>query len=236
MKFLLLLLLHWLTGTFTDGQGVTKREKYKFTQAWVWQYENDWIQPGETGHKGEIIIYHDSLTKTWLFDVEAYGNSGQGFDFILGNYEGQYTFCFRNDKGKKRKAVRSVSEIPLSRSENLVVLEEFERQNKPTGETRIFGRNVYGWQQFEGQEYVFEHLTNEKTIRYLADTDVDFQSVVYFNFLDGEVKLPFHFPTDVPVGKVLLEDNTTYEDGKRIILRLKEITDTEYHIDLSKYR
>lgn len=214
-----------------------EQTKYKFSQAWVWQYQNDWISPGEAGHQGEITVYYDSLSRAWLFDPEAFGDTGQGFDFVLAEYSGQFVFCFKNEKGKKRKAVRTVPEIVSSRIDNPLVTEEFETHNKKTGKSKVFGRNIYGWPIFNADEYVLQYLkTEEKSIRYVADSDVDFQSVVYFNFLEGEIKLPFHFPTDIPVGKVLIEDSTTYEDGKKIILRLKEVTDTDYHIDLSKYK
>src|SRR5690606_3631803 len=237
MKLFVLLVLPWLISAQKDDDQPSKRDKYVFTQAWVWQYRNDWIKPGEEGNKGEFTVYYDTVTKAWLFDVEAFGETGHGFDFVLGNYDGQYTFGFRNEKGKKRKTVRNMPEIAASRTQNLVIKEEFENNHQSTGNTRIFGKNVFGWQQIEGEEYQFQHLnSSEKTIRYVADSDIDFQAVVYFNFLEGEVKIPFHFPTDVPIGKVLLENATTYEDGKQIILRLKEITYTEYRIDLSKYR
>lgn len=237
MKFLVLLILPWLVSAHKGEEEAVRREKYRFTQAWVWQYRNDWIQAGESGNKGEFIVYYDKMNRAWLFDAEAYGDTGHGFDFILGSYDGQYTFCFRNEKGKKKKSVRSLSEVAVSRSQDPTVREEFEKNNKPTGRTKVFGKNRFGWLQPEGQEYIFQHLSpDEKTVRYVADTDIDFQSVVYFNFLEGDIKIPFHFPTDIPLGKVLLENATSYDDGKQIFLRLKEVTDTEYHVDLSQYR
>jgi hypothetical protein len=225
--------------TMTGGTNPLSRNqtKFKFSQAWVWQYQNDWIQPGEAGHTGDLTVYYDTLSGAWLFDAEAFGKSGYGFDFILGGLDGQYTFCFKDGKGKKKKAVRRVSEVLMSRAENATVVEEFDAYYKPTGKSKVFGKNVYGWPILTGSEYEWDSSkASEKKARYLGESKVDFQSIIYFNFLEGEVKLPFHFPTDIPLGKVLLEDSTLYSDGKKIILRLKEITDTDYHIDLSKYK
>ncbi len=241
MSLLFLLSFSWFSNfpqpADEPGKGERGRLKYKFTQAWVWQYHNDWIAEGEAGHKGELIVYHDSLSNTWLFNKEAYGRSGDGFDFVVGNYDGQYIFCFRDEKGKKRKTVRSVSEIAASRNDDGIVREEFGTYNKATGNTKLFGENKYGWPVVKGQEFKMEHLkTNEATFRYFADTKKDFQPIVYFNFIDGEVKLPVHFPTDIPLGKLLLEDNTVYPDGKRILIRLKEISDADYQVDLGAYR
>lgn len=231
--------LYWLAGALPEesrppGGG---RNEYKFGQAWVWQYQNDWIPAGEVGHRGEMTVYHDTLTRTWLFNREAYGSSGKGFEFILASYEGQYTFCFRDEKGNKRRTVRSVPEVLSSRNDDALVKEEFETYNKETGRTRVFGVNTPGHPGITGKEFVLSHLhTNVKTTRCLADSKNDFQPVVYFNFIEGEVRLPVHFPSDIPLGKVLLEDSTTYEDGKRIILRLKEISGAGYQVDLSAYK
>lgn len=241
MSLLFLLSFSWFSGFLQPlaepGKGEKDRMKYKFTQAWVWQYQNDWIADGEAGHRGEIVVYHDSLSNTWLFNKEAYGSSGDGFDFVVGNYDGQYTFCFRDEKGKKRKTVRNVSEIAASRNDDGIVKEEFGTYNKATGNTRLFGEKGRGRSVVEGHEYKMEHLkTDEVTFRYIADTGKDFQPIVYFNFIDGEVKLPVHFPTDIPLGKLLLEDNTVYPDGKRILIRLKEIAEADYRVDLGAYR
>lgn len=237
MKFLLTSFCLLISALAVAQRSEREPTKYKFLQAWVWQYQNDWIEPGEPGHSGELIVYFDSLSRAWLYDTEAFGVSGEGFDFIVGSYNGQYTFCFEDDSGKKRKTVRTVPEILSSRTDNALVAEEFAKYNKPTGETKVFGRNTYGWPIITGKEYLLKHLkTNEETTRYLAESVVDFQSLVYFNFIEGEVKLPLHFPTDIPLGKLLLEDHTVYPDGKKILLRLKEISDTEYHVDLSKYK
>jgi len=241
MTLLFLLSFSWISNFLQPagepGNAERDRTKYKFTQAWVWQYRNDWIAEGEAGRRGEIVVYHDSVSNTWLFNREAYGSSGEGFDFILADYEGRYIFCFRDEKGKKRKTIRSVSEIPASRQDDGIVKEEFETYNKPTGNTKPFAENRNGRPVITGQEFRMEHLkTNEVTLRYFADTRKDFQPIVYFNFIDGDVKLPIHFPTDIPLGKLLLEDNTVYPDGKLILIRLKEITDSEYQVDLSAYR
>ncbi len=241
MALLFLLSFSWFSNFLQPagepGEAGRNRTKYKFTQAWVWQYRNDWIAEGEAGHRGEMVVYHDSVSNTWLFNKEAYGNSGEGFDFIVANYEGQYVFCFRDQKGKKRKTIRSISEIPASRNDDGIVKEEFETYNKITGNTKLFGENTYGWPVIKGQEFKMEHLkTNEVTLRYIAQTLKDFQPIVYFNFIDGDVKLPVHFPTDIPLGKLLLEDNTVYADGKQILIRLKEISDAEYHVDLGAYK
>ncbi|GAA4434813.1 hypothetical protein GCM10023091_10270 [Ravibacter arvi] len=190
---------------------------------------------GDIGHRGEFLVYRDTTANTWLFDAKGYGRTGSGFDFIVGNPDGQFVFCFKDDKGKKRRSVRSISEITTSRSDDRIIKQEFEASNQATGKSRSF--DLQAGVATAGKEFVFSpSRSEEKTFRYLADTQVDFQSIVYFNFIEGEVKLPYHFPTDIPLGKMLLEDSTTYQDGRKIVFRLKAIGPAEIKVDLSQYR
>ena len=238
MSLLSLLIFSWFSSFIQPvGGSEIDRAKYRFTQAWVWQYQNDWITEGEAGHSGEMVVYRDSVNNVWLFNKEAYGGSGEGFDFILGDAEGRYLFCFRDGNGKKRKTISSVSEIAASRRDDSVIKEEFDAYNKATGATKLFGGLTPGQPAIKGEEFRMEYLqTKEVSLRFFADTDQDFQPIVYFNFIDGDVKLPFHFPTDIPLGKLLLEDRTVYPDGRQILIRLKEIKESDYRIDLGGYR
>lgn len=73
MKRLLILLVLPLFFGILQAQK-TKKQTIKFTQAWVWEYENNLIAENEPGHKGEIVVYFEPKQNYWLFTTEAFGN------------------------------------------------------------------------------------------------------------------------------------------------------------------
>lgn len=222
MKQLLLLLI--LPFFCCSTQAQTKSPKaIKFTQAWIWEYENNTIAQNEPGHKGEMVVYFDPKNSYWLFTTEAYGNSGEMYDWIIGKPDGTYLLCASDEFGKK-----TIAEQKLKFPSNKTL----PRHYKPTKNKKVFNQNKLGFPKIEGKEFTVNYTkTNDKTSVFIGDYKTNFLPLYFFNQLNTEAKLPVFFPVDFPVGKLLLEENSKVNRAE-IRLRLKEISHTEYFIDL----
>ena len=65
----------------------------------------------------------------------------------------------------------------------------------------------------------------------MGDVKANFLAVYFFNRLNIEAKLPIQFPIDFPKNKLLLQEMSTTNKIK-LQLTFKEISHTEYYIDL----
>lgn len=220
------LLLLWTFSFFcwhTQAQ-VKKQQALKFTQAWVWEYENNSIAQNEPGHQGEIVVYFEAKKNYWLFTAAAYGTSGEMFDWIIAKPDGTYLLCASNEFGKK-----TITRQQLKYSAGNVIPPHY----KPTGNRKVFNQNKGGFPVIEGKEFIVNYTkTNDRTSIFVGDVKADFLPLYHFNQLDSEAKLPVWFPIDLPAGKLLLQDNSTVGRAQ-IKVRFKEISHTEYFIDLT---
>lgn len=222
MKQLLLLLA--VTLFFGCTQAQTKSLKsIQFTQAWVWEYQNDLVAESEPGHKGELVVYYQPRLNYWLFTAEAYGTSGEMYNWIVGKPDGSYILCATDEFGKQVITKQNL-EIPLNKT--------LPKYFQPTGKKKTFNQNQLGFSKIEGREFkVVYRKTNDQSSVFFSDFKADFLPLYFFNRLNTEAKLPFRFPEDLPKQTLLLQENSEVNNVK-IRLVFKEISHTEYFIDL----
>lgn len=202
-------------------------QQFIFQTSWHWQYENSWIPEGEFGHAGEMTGYHDGSTGAWLFTAEAYGGSDEMADWVLALPSGEYILAYSDAEGG-RGLLRDTLEFPMP--DGLL-----GGQLQPTGAKQVFGENNYGWPSLEAAAYRLDHLkTEERTTVWLADTTVDMRPLVHFNRRLADAKLPVHFMSDLPEGKIEVSAHTD-SNGHRIGHRLTAISANYYEINLKDY-
>ncbi len=222
MKQLLLLLTLPFICYCTQAQ-VKSPKTIQFTQAWVWEYENNTIAQNEHGQKGEIVVYFEPKQNYWLFTAEAYGISGEMYDWIIGKPDGTYFLCASDEFGKK-----TITEQKLKFSSAKTLPQHY----KPTGNKKFFNQNKLGFPKIEGTEFKVDYTkTNDRTSVFVSDFKANFFPVYFFNRLNIEAKLPFSFPKDFPKNKLLLQEVSMVNNAK-IQLTLKEISYAEYYIEL----
>lgn len=222
MKQLLLLLILSFFCCCTQAQ-IKSPKTIQFTQAWVWTYENEQVSENEPGHKGEIVIYFEPKQNYWLFTAEAYGTSGEMYDWIIGKPNRRYLLSSTDEFGKK-----TVTEQRGPFPANKMLPSYY----KPLGKRKVFNQNKLGFPKIEGAAFKVDYTkTNDYTSVFVSDFKANFSSVYFFNHLNIEAKLPFSFPADLPKNKLLLQEFSTVNKAK-IQLVLKEISHAEYYIEL----
>lgn len=192
----------------------------KFDQMWVWEYENEQIPENEPGRQGEMVVYFHPDLNYWLFTFEAYGTSGEMFEWILGKPDGTYIFSVSDEfehKFETQKIEFYTAGLDL----------------KPAGAFKNFRDYYKNFPEIKSEKFEMDYLkTNDKTEMYLADYEADFRPLYFFNLLDCEAKLPVHFPVGLHSNQLVVEENTVSGNGKKIHYRLKDISHTEYFIVL----
>lgn len=217
MKHFLFLLILPFVCCFAKAQTV------KFTQVWVWEYQNNLIPETEPGHKGEIAIYFEPTKNYWLFTAEAYGTSGEMFNWIIGKPDGTYLICTADEFGKKT-ITKEKLQFPVNKT--------LPKHYQFTGKKKIFNQNQLGFPKIEGKEFKVNYTkTNDRSSVFAGNFKADFSPLYFFNRLNIEAKLPFRFPVDLPKNKLLLQEVGIVNKAK-LQLIFKEISNTEYFIDL----
>ena len=172
----------------------TKKQTIKFTQAWVWEYENQLIAENEPGHKGEIVVYFEPKQNYWLFTQEAFGNSGEMYNWILGKPDGTYILNASDEFGKTTLMKEKL---------------KFSTHKKIPGHYKLlsikknFNVNKLGFPKIIGQKYKVDYeKTSDQSSVFIVDQKVDLSPLYYFNRLNIEVKIPFNFSLDLPKNKL----------------------------------
>lgn len=211
------------------------RDNYVFLKAWRWEYLNEWVQEGEYAHKGEMTIYHDETSGAWLFTSEAYGDTDDMADWVLGLPTGEYITAYR-DEGDRKTLIRDTLHIAHETAADTAWrLQEFQSHYMPMGETSVFGQNDYRWPVVVAGEFTLNYIaTQEKTTVFLADTAIDFLPVTCFNNRVADAKLPINFSAALPEGKWEVAAETV-SAGRRVLHRLLDISDNYYEINLKDY-
>ncbi len=205
-----------------------EQKEYLFRTAWIWKYKNELIPVGEWGHEGEMVVYHDSLSGAWLFTGESYGTTDEMAEWILGLPSGIFISSYQ-DENSRRTLLRDTLSVTLLRTPE-EQKQMFTETAKAKGHRKKFGENKYGWPVLEGTAWQISYSgTTEQTTLYLASTKLNTLALHGFNLRSGDARLPVRFPSALPPGMMLLEDDT-HTSGGRIHFQLKEISDTEYHV------
>jgi hypothetical protein len=183
----------------------TAQKPIVFKEVWVWEYTD------EDGQKQEMAIYHLPSKNYWLFTPEAYGSSGEMISYILAKPNGEYTFAFQNEHSEKLSLqnfkVNFPSPLPLP----------------PEGKkTKNFGDTFLGFPLIKGKQF----QRSDGGSIYLAATKSSLLPILHFNLLEGDAKIPIHFPGTLPGNMIPLEE---MKNGQ-VKYSFKFISNTEYWI------
>lgn len=216
-----------LVGSLADER-TPARDRYVFRHSWHWTYYNTWIPEGESGHTGEVTVYHDDSSGALLLTPEAYGISDEMSVWILALPTGEYITAYCDAEGRKGLMRDTVQ---LAEPD-----ESFATQFRPAGSKKIFGENTYGWPTLRGYAYRGGYeKTSEQTEIWLADTAVNLSPLAGFNRRNAEARLPLHFMAGIPEGRVEVAAHTVSGSGHRSGHELTAISDNYYEINLKDY-
>jgi len=212
-----------------------KAGKYYFSAQLTYSYLNA-FEENPSNRFGEMSIYLDEITGTFLFTRESYGNTGEMVDFVIADQQGNYFFGYTDEHGKK---LRETMKSFFGRSKNIQskkVENDFKKYCKPTGNTKQFGENKYGWPVFKGTEYSINDMLSDSSTFYITASKYSFLPLFLFNKLESETKLPvnFDFTKILPAKNIILERSYVL-DGISSFTFLSS-SPTEYFIDLSDYK
>ncbi|MFZ1748771.1 MAG: hypothetical protein WAU01_01195 [Saprospiraceae bacterium] len=211
--------------------------KYYFSTQLTWIYQND-LAPDEYYKSGEMSIYVDTLSGTFLFTKEAYGWSGEMVDFVIADQKGNYIFGYSDEFGDKKREIMSPEQYVDFAKMTKQIQIDFKKNAKPTGRSKKFGKNDYGWPTKTGKEYVmsYEKTTDKNTI-FISPIKYSFLPVFLFNKLNSEAKLPVNidYSQVIPHRNMILED-TYIINNQTIKLSFQSQSPTEYFIDLNDYK
>lgn len=211
-----------------------KAGKYYFSTQLTYTYRNDFAED-ESSRSGEMSIYLDEKTGTFLFTRESYGTPGEMVDFVIGDQEGNYIFGYTDEHGKKQ---RETLEVNRFENDEASIDSVFQQFFVKTGVNKSFGENTYGWPIKLGKEYqVTYQKTNDTSFVYLINEPYSYLPIYHFNALESETKLPFSidYSNTLPQKYNVLAQK--YEnDGKTVSFELMYYSPTEYFIDLKEYK
>ncbi len=213
-----------------------KAGKYYFSTQLTYSYHNDSAED-DYNRSGEISIYIDEKSGTFLFTKESYGNTGEMVDFVVADQQGNFIFGYTDEHGKKqRETMKSYSGADKN-NQSKKVENDFNKYCQPTGNTKRFGENKYGWPVFKGTEYKMNVMLSDSSTVFITTSKYSFLPVFLFNQLQSETKLPvnFNFSKKLPSKNLILQHSYVLE-GSVSSFTLISASPTEYFIDLSDYR
>jgi hypothetical protein len=180
----------------------------------------------QNGQPRETSVYLDRKTSTWLFtNDDSFGGTAEGLSFVVAYPNGIYLLCSTDDSAanvcqrfRNKAALRNTKTVT----------------GKPTGKRAQFGANKYGWPVFTGSAYQLQ-AGRMSLNAHLTTVPFNCYPLYAYNTLLGlEIGLPIFQSVDytsiVPRNRLVVSEELP--DG----IRLKNISPTEYFIDLKTYR
>ena len=213
-----------------------KAGKYYFSTQITYSYHNDSAED-DYNRSGEISIYIDEKSGTFLFTKESFGNTGEMVDFVIADQQGNYIFGYTDEHGKKLRETLKSYKASDKNFQSKKVENDFNKYCQPTGNTKRFGENKYGWPAFKGTEYRMNDMLSDSSTVFITASKYSFLPVFLFNQLQIETKLPvnFDFSKILPSKNLILQRSYVLE-GSVSSFTLISASPTEYFIDLSDYR
>lgn len=216
-----------------------KQGKYYFSEQWTWSYDNEFVVEDEFRKKGEMTVYVDSATGTFLFTQESYGMTGEMVDFVIADQKGNYIFGYTDERGKKYKTVYKSLKLLEILKDQSIVQENFNQYCNKSGEAKTYDFTSMGGPSISGEGYnVRYEKTNETSnIFILLKHNFSMLPIYFFNQLDTETKLPINQNNAalLPKNCLVLEDIYQF-GGQKSIIKLTSTTPTEYFIDVKPYK
>jgi len=216
-----LMLCFW--SHFTSAQKTGS--SINFTEVWVWEYVN------ADGKKGEMAIYREPKLNYWLLtpDDAGFRDQDEMSLWFLVKPNGEVLQAFQDAEHSSIKIIRHQLSIDVKR--------KFPASWKANGKSQYFGDTHTGFPKMKGIGYQTGYeKTNEKTSIYLAYTKADAWVLSFFNDMNIDAKLPIRFPKELPKHFVAVKEVTEFSGGGSVQYSFKNISHTEYFIDLSEIR
>jgi hypothetical protein len=230
----------------TDDKGsILLITTFKFTDKLIYKFKTNIsgygnFYEGEGDQEGEIVIYVEPKTNTFLFTKEAYGVSGEMIDFVIADTLGNYLFGYTDEFGKNFQENYFIEYVKLSAESKKYVESDFKQYLKPMSERKVFGKKNFPTPTFDAQAY---EMTSMKTIDkakvFLAASFLNLRPLYSFNGLDSETKLPFYFDYNNVIPNRFMPVYDKYkavEGGVYSEMYLDSYQPTEYFVDLKKYK
>lgn len=196
------------------------QKNINFTQQLTFDYQKD-------GQKGEFSVFLEPKTNTWLLEKnETFAGKVDDIDYWILQPDGKIIILGTSETGKKTKLIYK----------NPLVLKSITAiSGKKTKNSKLFGKNNYGWQTLKGEQYLLSFGKGSSNV-YLSKASFDCRPLLAYNFsLDVENYLPafysIDYPSFIPKNYLVVE-----ETNKSDYCRLKFISPTEYSIDLDSYK
>lgn len=245
MRLISLILLSFLIGSmqsiaqssdaYRNKNWNPKAGKYFFSTALTWTFENE-ITDEEHLKSGEMTVYVDEKTGTFLFTKEAFGWSGEMIDYVIADQNGNFIIGHTDEFGKKHvesKKVDSFAEIGLQKKQ---IESDFRKYCKPTGKSKNFGKNSYGWPIIKGNEYVMTYQkTSDKTNLFLSKSKYSLLPLFLFDKLDMDARLPIAMDFSMAIPTFYFPLQSEYEwNGKKSTFTFISASPTEYFIDIKQ--
>lgn len=224
---------------YAAAQGASERDqnwkpeegKYYFSEAWVWNFDDEFSDT-----KGEITVYVDTLSGTFLFNHDSYGSSDDQADFIIGTRDGVYFTGITDENGKKSLTIDTLETTVDMHNGKQYYDEDFKKYTKPTGEFKIYGQNSKKWSIIKGEKYrtTFE-MPVSFSDNYLIQKSFSLLPIYNFNQRQVSAKLPYTFSLGLHMNYLLVE--TLYEtDGKKLFVILNNVIPSKQVIDFALYK
>lgn len=201
-------------------EGSTAQKNINFTQQLTFEYQKD-------GQKGEFSVFLEPKTSTWLLEKhETFAGKVDDIDYWILQPDGKIMILGTAENGKKTKLV---FKNPLALKNKSTI------SGKKTKNSKLFGKNTYGWQMLKGEQYQLDFGKGTTNV-YLSKVIFNCRPLLAYNFsLDVENYLPafysIDYPSFIPKNYLVIE-----ETNKSDYYRLKFISPTEYIIDLGNYK
>jgi len=210
-------------------------QKFTFNQAYIFNYSNSVIPEGEYGNEGEIMIYYNEKTNCWLFTEQCYGGAYSDVQWVLGMPNGVYLAAITDEMGQKNLLADTIN-FSGKIAERLKDIGTFEETHKNTGVSKLFGKDPMGFPLYSAfQHSIINPKSRDVSEQFITNSRVMMNSIYFFNERKQKIKLPVKFPTDIPMGMVVLQDHTRTIDGE-LHFELKEVAVVNYKIDLNEFR
>ncbi|HUH34567.1 MAG TPA: hypothetical protein VL022_01920 [Moheibacter sp.] len=175
----------------------SEQATHEFTQKWTWAYHNNLIEEGEYGRNGEFSVYYNESNRNWLFTKEAYGQTGDMVNWVIGQADGNYLFSYMGEFPGEAASIERLYES----TENPFALKDLYKDLNQTKSFDIQGK-VYTGQLYET---VYEKNTLDHGRLYLTKTPTDFTALYFFNSVNSETKIPYQFG-HMPSNYLILEE------------------------------
>lgn len=195
---------------------------YMFSEVWVWEYNNG-------AEQGEMAIYRDPKSGHWLFTKEAFGGTDEMTIWFIGKPDGSYISAYQDaETSSKPKLSYHSTDFPD--------IKTIPRYWKAQKKSKQFGDINMGFPPYTATAHQRNYEgSTDKTLAYLCKTNINFQAIYQFNYLNIDAKLPIYFPSQLPNNILVADESTTMPYGN-YTYTLKYVSHTEYHIDLSDYQ